>query len=163
MFCGSLERVAQLPHFLKGVSIMTNIIGFQNGLICRGGELRNESLYVDLDSGFIVDEPSKPVHIHYDLHGQILAPAFLELQTNGCAGFHFTNFTDPESYKQNLANVSKYLPTTGVGSFWATIPTVRSDVFQSVSAMYISSYRLLISQCHSARSTHLYFSPGIFR
>lgn len=122
---------------------MTNIISFLNGLICRAGELREEPLYVDLDSGSIVDEPSKPVHTSYDLHGQILAPAFLELQTNGCTGFHFTHFTDPESYKQNLAKVSKYLPTTGVGSFWATIPTVSSDVFQSVSLVCISSYYLL--------------------
>jgi hypothetical protein len=112
---------------------MANMIGFFNGYICRGGKLREESLHVDLDTGFIVDAPFRPVNLTYDLHGHILAPAFLELQTNGCTGFHFTNTSDAESYTQNLGKVSKYLITTGVGSFWATIPTVSSNVFQTVS------------------------------
>lgn len=114
---------------------MTNIVGFINGYICRGGKLREESLYVDLDTGFIVDAPFRPVPVSYSLHGQILAPAFLELQTNGCAGFHFTHFTDAESYSQNLEKVSKYLASTGVGSFWATVPTVSPEVFKSVSEL----------------------------
>jgi len=116
---------------------MANTLGFFNGYICRGGKLREESLYVDLDTGFIIDAPFRPVNVTYDLHGLILAPAFLELQTNGCAGFHFTHFADPKSYTQNLWKVSKYLLTTGVGSFWATIPTVSSNVFQSVSKVCI--------------------------
>ncbi|MCJ1372414.1 hypothetical protein MMC20_003638 [Loxospora ochrophaea] len=90
-------------------------------------------LFVDRDTGRIVDEPLSTIPYEVrDLKGLILAPAFLELQTNGCAGVHFTVFEDASTYHENLRMVSKYLATTGVGAFLATIPTVSSDVFSKV-------------------------------
>ena len=111
---------------------MANILAFVNGFVCFGGKLYGRPLYVDVESGCIVDTPDLKVGNVVDLHGQIIAPAFLELQTNGCAGFHFTHLEDPDTYHQNLAKVSRYLVTTGVGSFWATIPTVSPAVFKMV-------------------------------
>ena len=112
---------------------MSDILAFINGYICLGGKLYERPLYVDLESGRIVDKPDVDVGDIVDLHGQVIAPAFLELQTNGCAGFHFTHLEDAEMYQQNLAMVSRYLVTTGVGSFWATIPTVSPANFKAVS------------------------------
>ena len=94
-------------------------------------------LFVDRDTGRIVDEPLSTIPYEVrDLKGLILAPAFLELQTNGCAGVHFTVFEDASTYHENLRMVSKYLATTGVGAFLATIPTVSSDVFSKVGWLY---------------------------
>ena len=71
-----------------------------------------------------------------DLQGQLLAPGFLELQTNGLRGFHFThldNSGEPEGYATKLDDVAKYLPRTGVTGFWATVPTVPPEEFRKVS------------------------------
>ena len=111
---------------------MPPITRFINAQICLHGELENFDLCVDLDTGLIVDGDAESSSTH-DLHGYIIAPAFLELQTNGCAGFHFTHFEDAESYQRNLLKVAQYLVSTGVGSFWATVPTVSSEVFKKVS------------------------------
>ena len=112
---------------------MSDILAFVNGYVCLGGQLHKRPLHVDVRSGYIVDTPDRNVDNVVDIHGQIIAPAFLELQTNGCAGFHFTNLEDAETYQQNLAKVSRYLVTTGVASFWATIPTVSPAIFKMVS------------------------------
>ena len=112
---------------------MPPIVAFINAAVCVGGKSYAQSIYVDLDSGLIVPPPSEAGAHVQDLDGLILAPAFLELQTNGCAGFHFTQFADAPTYQRNLENVSRYLLSTGVGSFWATIPTVEKSVFHDVS------------------------------
>ncbi|KAI9849035.1 MAG: hypothetical protein M1837_005926 [Sclerophora amabilis] len=67
-----------------------------------------------------------------DLGGKIVAPGFLELQTNGLLGFHFTHYEDDEQYQSQLRRVSKYLITKGVTGFWATVPTVSTDTFQKI-------------------------------
>lgn len=59
-----------------------------------------------------------------------MAPGFLELQTNGAYGFHFTHFTDEEAYQANVHELAKRLPEHGVTGFYPTIPTVTKDVFQ---------------------------------
>ncbi|KAL9123405.1 MAG: hypothetical protein Q9187_000044 [Circinaria calcarea] len=111
---------------------MENVIGFENGLLCLRGKLVWGTLYVDLADGCIIDEPPARPHVVHDMKGQIIAPAFLELQTNGCIGFHFTHFHDPEVYQENLKEVARYLVTTGVGSFWATLPTISVDLFKII-------------------------------
>ena len=111
---------------------MENIIGLENGLLCIRGNLIRSTLYVDLHTGDIIDEPQVRPHLLLDMKGQIIAPAFLELQTNGCSGFHFTHFQDPDVYQENLRKVSRYLLTTGVGGFWATLPTISVDLFKTV-------------------------------
>ena len=107
----------------------TNLI---NCLICCDGQLQEGSLHFNTTTGLVVDGPSDMPESVQDMKGNIVAPAFLELQANGCAGFHFTQFGGPEDYQRNLQNVSSYLKTKGVGSFWATVPTVSSEVFQKV-------------------------------
>lgn len=130
--CGKIFSLHGQPRH-SDLNAMPNIVAFVEGDVCMGGKLHRRSLYVSTESGCIVDgRLAKDYEIH-NLHGQIIAPAFLELQTNGCAGFHFTNFENSESYRERLENVSRFLVTCGVGSFWATIPTVSTKVFKNVS------------------------------
>ena len=67
-----------------------------------------------------------------DLEDNIVAPGFLELQTNGMLGFHFTNFENTSQYQAELHKVAKYLVTKGVTGFWVTIPTVSDTAFKRV-------------------------------
>ena len=67
-----------------------------------------------------------------NLHNQILAPGFIDLQTNGMAGVHFTTLAtgsksgaEPgEDDISRLEKCAKLLVTSGTTAFWATIPTV---------------------------------------
>ena len=70
-----------------------------------------------------------------DLQGATVSPGFLELQTNGLRGFHFTHFDEAASYAAKIDEVARYLPQTGVTGFWATIPTVHSDEFKKVTKL----------------------------
>lgn len=118
---------------------MANVRAFINAQVCISGKQSKASLFADLGTGLFVDEPIlKPSDI-VDLDGLVLAPSFLELQTNGCLGIHFTNFENSESYQKNLKKVSQHLLTQGVGAFYVTLPTVSSAVFRKVS---------LVSLCH---------------
>lgn len=67
-----------------------------------------------------------------DLQGAILAPGFIELQTNGALGFHFAHEKPPSEYKAGVEKLAKYLPSTGVTGFFPTVPTVPARVFQHV-------------------------------
>jgi N-acetylglucosamine-6-phosphate deacetylase len=116
-----------------------NTTAFINGRACiRGKEIRR-SIFVDLDSGLIVSEPKEGPLKTVDLNGYFLAPSFLELQTNGCLGVHFTSYEDSQTYQENLRNISRHLVTQGVGSFYVTLPTVSSEVFKKVSILILSS------------------------
>jgi N-acetylglucosamine-6-phosphate deacetylase len=110
---------------------------FTNGRICRNGQLiEGEDLAISPYTGKIVPSPEGHDGDVVDLKGAILAPGFLELQTNGMRGFHFTHFSDSSSYVKKIDEVAKYLPSTGVTGFYATIPTVHSDEFKKVSPFY---------------------------
>ena len=75
------------------------------------------NLYVDVDAGIILGQPDhEPLDV-VDLKGLVLAPAFLELHTNGCLGVHFTHYEDDRSYQENLEKVSRYFLSQGVGAF----------------------------------------------
>lgn len=116
-----------------------NITAFINGRACiRGKEIR-QPIFVDLDSGLIVSDPEEWPLKTVDLNGCFLAPSFLELQTNGCLGIHFTNYKNSQSYQENLKNISRHLVTQGVGSFYVTLPTVRSEVFKKVLILVLPS------------------------
>ena len=122
-----------------------------NCMICRDGQLQAGSLHFNTTTGLIVDGPSDMPESVQDMKGHIVAPAFLELQINGCTGFHFTIFQGPDEYQENPQNVSAYLKTTGVGSFWATIPTVSSEIFQKVKAVRNKSLPVCSSDLPSRR------------
>lgn len=111
-----------------------NVTIFTNCRVCRGGRLiEGEYIAVSNETGLIVDCVSAPTSENtIDLAGAIVAPGLIELQTNGMRGFHFTHFSDEESYSQKLFEVASYLPSTGCTAFYATIPTVSSDDFKKV-------------------------------
>ena len=108
---------------------------FANGSLCKGGQLVREPLVISPDSGEIVSSqlfnqiPEKDV---VDVTGQVIAPGFLELQTNGMNGFHFTDYVNAEDYGRGLEQVANFLVSKGVTSFWATLPTVAQDQYQKV-------------------------------
>lgn len=107
---------------------------FTNCQVCIFGEFTQQDLYFDEETGLITP------NYYYrtdgiekiDLDGAVVAPGFLELQTNGLLGFHFTHFESKEKYQKELEKVSKHLVTRGVTGFWATVPTVSSETFQKV-------------------------------
>ncbi|KAI7340188.1 carbohydrate esterase family 9 protein [Hortaea werneckii] len=106
---------------------------FTNLRLCHRGQLlENRNLVISNSTGLIVD-PVQATESHaVDLEGAIVAPGFIELQTNGMKGFHFTHFTDKDSYASKIDEVAQYLPSTGVTAFYATIPTVHSDEFKKI-------------------------------
>ena len=120
-----------------------NVRAFVNGRVCVRGKEVKKSIFVDLNNGLIVSDTEKLVET-VDLNGHFLAPSFLELQTNGCLGVHFTNYKDSQTYKENLKNISRHLVTQGVGSFYVTLPTISSVVFKKVSISVLGSFYLPI-------------------
>lgn len=120
---------------------MSETITFANAVLCQNGvAIPKSHLTFCTSTGTIVD----PVDDSdggetVDLDGKYLAPGFLELQTNGMRGFHFTHFDDDPSYRAKIDEVARYLPTQGVTGFWATIPTVSSVEFKKVCCTSVSS------------------------
>ena len=111
---------------------MAKLKGFINGKICVSGRMVEEAIYVDEETGLIVPKPDEMPQQFVDLEGAMIAPAFIELQTNGALGFHFTQFDAEVTYQQNLQRVSHHYVTHGVGSYYMTLPTIRFDVLEKV-------------------------------
>lgn len=106
---------------------------FTNCRLCIAGKLVQRDLVVSNDTGRILDDALSTDSDTVNLGGAIVAPGFIELQTNGMRGFHFTHFEDEQSYGQKVDEIARYLTSTGCTSFYATIPTVSSDDFKKVS------------------------------
>ena len=111
---------------------MPRVRAFVNSRQCFQGQWLNQSVYVDEDTGLIIQRPADMPADFVDLKDNILAPAYVELQTNGCLGIHFTNFEDSYSYLENLRKVSRHLVKQGVGAFYVTLPTVHGNVYRKV-------------------------------
>ncbi|KAK5136322.1 hypothetical protein LTR08_003695 [Meristemomyces frigidus] len=110
------------------------VVALTNVRLCRSGTLTdNEPLIFSPPTGLILP-PSTDLSTAtiIDLQGAIVAPGFLELQTNGLRGFHFTHFSNAATYAEKIDQVASYLPQTGVTGFWVTIPTVHSDEFRKI-------------------------------
>jgi N-acetylglucosamine-6-phosphate deacetylase len=105
---------------------------FTNCRLCIAGKLVQRDLAVSHDTGRILDGTPSTESETINLGGAIVAPGFIELQTNGMRGFHFTHFEDEQSYAKKVDEVARYLPSTGCTGFYATIPTVSSDDFKKV-------------------------------
>lgn len=104
---------------------------FINCRQCISGKLISQPLTID-SNGLIIPNTDIPPNIHtVDLQHAIISPGFLELQTNGALGFHFSHYSDPPTYQAGVSKLAKYLPSTGVTGFYPTIPTVKSTVFQN--------------------------------
>jgi len=99
---------------------------------CINGELVEDHMVISEDTGKILQRTGYIGGEIVDLEDCIIAPGFLELQTNGVNGFHFTHFENEEQYAKKLEETAHYYVTEGVTGFWATIPTVSSDDFQRV-------------------------------
>lgn len=118
---------------------MSGSITFKNCRICLNGSLvEGEPLVFSEDTGLILEsttglEGCKVV----DLNDKIVAPGFLELQTNGVNGFHFTHFDNEETYIEKLKGTARYYVTKGVTSFWVTIPTVSESNYKKVRFRFI--------------------------
>jgi N-acetylglucosamine-6-phosphate deacetylase len=106
---------------------------FTNCQLCIAGKLVQRDLVVSNDTGKILGDASSADGETVDLGGATVAPGFIELQTNGMRGFHFTHFEDEQSYAKKVDEIARYLPSTGCTAFYATIPTVSSDDFKKVS------------------------------
>lgn len=65
---------------------MPRIRAFVNGRVCYHGQWLHQSIYVDEDTGLIIQQPAEMPVDFVDLKDNILAPAYVELQTNGCLG-----------------------------------------------------------------------------
>ncbi|KAF2717790.1 carbohydrate esterase family 9 protein [Polychaeton citri CBS 116435] len=106
---------------------------FFNCRLLRNGEIvEGERLVVSDDTGLILEETGYIGGDAVDLEDAIIAPGFLELQTNGLNGFHFTHFEDEASYANKIDEVAKFLPQTGVTGFYATLPTVQAEEFAKI-------------------------------
>lgn len=127
------------------MSFSGNTTAFTNCRICIAGKLAEDGRFVvSSDTGKIVDVGSSNAGDAVDaidLGGAIVAPGFLELQTNGMRGFHFTHFEHAQSYAQKIDDVAGYLPSTGCTGFYATIPTVSSEDFKKVVCFAIVGWQ----------------------
>ncbi|KAF2839540.1 carbohydrate esterase family 9 protein [Patellaria atrata CBS 101060] len=105
---------------------------FTNCSYCLNGEVVEDHLVISEETGTILKRTGYIGGEIVDLEGCIIAPGFLELQTNGVNGFHFTNFENEEQYAQKLGETARYYATQGVTGFWVTIPTVSAEDYQKI-------------------------------
>ncbi|KAI5370164.1 Putative N-acetylglucosamine-6-phosphate deacetylase, metal-dependent hydrolase [Septoria linicola] len=106
---------------------------FFNARLCRNGVLVDgEQLVVCSETGLILPTTGYIGGDSVDLDGAIIAPGYLELQTNGVKGFHFTDFQDGGSYAQRLDEAARFMATTGVTAFYPTIPTVPVEGYKKI-------------------------------
>ena len=118
---------------------MARVRAFTNGRVCTRGKEKLRDFYVDLDTGCIVPEPDEDPLSIVDMQNHILAPAYQELQINGCLGLHFTAFVDSRTYLSHLGNVSRLLVSQGVGAFYVTLPTMSVDLYRKVRQDTVSA------------------------
>ncbi|KAL8827454.1 MAG: hypothetical protein Q9191_003179 [Dirinaria sp. TL-2023a] len=64
---------------------MAKVKAFINGRICFQGKEWQETIYVNESTGTIMRQPAEMPSDFVDLKGKLLAPAYIELQTNGDA------------------------------------------------------------------------------
>lgn len=117
---------------------------FTNCHLCDHGKLYyNTDLYVDNDSGKIVEEPNAKDQIEtVDLKGNILAPGFMDIQNNGLFGLNFSSLNanstpeDVQGFRNHYHDaMAKYL-TTGVTSLCPTVTSNFPEVYEKVVPVY---------------------------
>ena len=110
---------------------MSSATQFINCRQCINGTLVSEPLTIDVDGDIIPNSHVPRNTAIVDLKNAIISPGFIELQINGALGFHFSHYSEIETYQAGVAKLSKYLPSTGTTAFYPTIPTVSKEVFQN--------------------------------
>ncbi|CAF9924798.1 MAG: hypothetical protein GOMPHAMPRED_003712 [Gomphillus americanus] len=109
------------------------LIRFTNGQLAQGNTLTKSDLYIDTSTGKITNgqdlffsQQTSPIKT-IDLHGQILAPGFIDVQINGCYGLDFS--LPSTNYASELARVKQELVKTGVTSFLPTLTSQAPAVY----------------------------------
>ncbi|KAF2636524.1 Metallo-dependent hydrolase [Massarina eburnea CBS 473.64] len=105
---------------------------FTNARYILDGDIVEDHLVISDESGLILKREGYIGGEAVDLDGNIIAPGFLELHTNGANAFHFTHFEDAKSYAGKVDGIARYYATQGVTGFWATLATVKTDEFQKI-------------------------------
>lgn len=115
----------------------TSLKCFTNCILCVSGELIPQDLYFSPEMGIITPNyyfRQEGVE-RIDLNGAIVAPGYLDLQTNGMNGVHFTQLARDDVTRRDdemLEDVSKMEVTHGVTAWWATLPTIQVDRWKKV-------------------------------
>ena len=106
---------------------------FVNCRLCVGGEIiEGKQLVASEQTGTFLPRKGYIGGEIVDVEDNIIAPGYLELQTNGMLGFHFTHFENEKQYEKELSKAAKHLVGKGVTGFWATIPTVEPGLYKKV-------------------------------
>jgi hypothetical protein len=145
---------------------MPPLLCFTNCQTCVSGELIPQDVYFSPEQGIIVPNyyyRTEGVN-RIDLGGAIVAPGFLELQTNGLRGVHFTQLGEKDDDEAKLLRVAQIQVQCGVTAFWCTIPTVEEGRWGKVRPLLslkdpasLSLRRLgLASECVMEKETHEY-------
>lgn len=135
------------PISSPGAGGMPHLLSFTNCQTCVSGELIPQDVYFSPDQGIIVPNyyyRTEGVE-RIDLGGAVVAPGFLELQTNGLQGLHFTQLGQKDD-EEKLLQVARSQVRCGVTAFWCTIPTVEEASWKKVSLTFLN---------HSARGLRL--------
>jgi hypothetical protein len=128
---------------------------FTNCHLCLHGELVPQDLYFSPDTGLITPNyyyRTEGVE-RIDLGGAVVAPGFLDLQTNGMAGLHFTELGRVgggarEDVDGELGSIARREVEVGVTGWWATVPTVEEGRWREVSWVWFGLvFPLLFSSC----------------
>jgi N-acetylglucosamine-6-phosphate deacetylase len=118
---------------------------FTNCRLCVNGQLvEGERLVVSQDDGLILQSTGYIGGEIIDLDDAIIAPGFLELHTNGVNAIHYTNFKDASDFHADLESVSHYYPSQGITGFWATVPTVESELYKKVDDKLENTFLCLL-------------------
>ncbi|KAL0258938.1 hypothetical protein SLS55_006443 [Diplodia seriata] len=134
---------------------------FTNGSYCLGGELVDDHLVISEETGRILKRTGYIGGEIVDLEGNIVAPGFLELHTNGVNGFHFTHFENETQYRRKLEETAEHYVSQGVTGFWATIPTVSPDTFQKIlPSLEPRSFSPSSAYLHGAHVEGPYLNPS---
>lgn len=124
----------------------TSLVCFTNCLLCISGELVSQDVYFSTETGHITPNyyyRQQGVQ-RIDMGGLVVAPGFLDLQTNGLMGVHFTGLRSKQQEQDGgvdggdadedrLLRVSRVEAQHGVTAWWATVPTVDRPRWKEVS------------------------------
>jgi N-acetylglucosamine-6-phosphate deacetylase len=126
------------PVSSPGAGGMPRRLCFTNCQTCVSGELIPQDVYFSPDQGIIVPNyyyRTEGVE-RIDLGGAIVAPGFLDLQTNGLQGVHFTRLGQKDD-EEKLLRVARSEVRCGVTAFWCTVPTVVEGSWKKVRLLYL--------------------------
>lgn len=122
-----MRHIAKLFLFLFGATTVhashlndDKVYRYHNARVVKDHKLEPGELWVL--NGKIIAPGLKADHVE-DMHGQILAPGYIDVQLNGGWGVDFSS--NPNDWKK----VAKELPKHGVTAFLATLVTLEKEKY----------------------------------